>query len=52
MPEAAAVRRSLTMPCDIETRRNTTERKQAWHDDCPDPAGCGCPAHEHDEPAH
>lgn len=41
--------RRLTMPCDIETRRDTAERRAAWHADCPSPDTCACPAHDRDE---
>jgi hypothetical protein len=44
--------RWLTMPCDIETRRNTADRRAAWHADCPTPAGCDCPGHQRDHEAN
>lgn len=41
--------RRLTMPCEIETRRETPERRAAWHRDCPYPDTCACPAHDRDD---
>lgn len=42
-------RSGLTMPCDIETRRSTRERRAAFHAECPYPFTCPCPQHAHDE---
>jgi hypothetical protein len=46
--DAPAKTRHLTMPCEIETRRDTADRRNAWHRDCPRPAACDCPAHRLD----
>jgi hypothetical protein len=46
--DAVGERVGITMPCEIETRRETTERRAAWHKDCPRPETCACPAHQRD----
>jgi hypothetical protein len=50
-PKAAGQRRGLTMACWLEERRDTPERKAAWHRDCVDPGHCPCEAHKNDKPA-
>jgi hypothetical protein len=42
----AGTRDRLTMPCDIESRRETPERRASWHADCPEPDTCRCAGHE------
>lgn len=40
-------RLTLSMPCDIETRRPPA-RQATYHADCPRPDTCACPAHQRD----
>ena len=47
MPQTT--RDTISLPCDIETRRPTIARQRAWHQDCPYPESCACPAHDRDD---
>lgn len=38
----------LSIPCDIESRLPTAQRRARLHQECPD-GRCTCPAHERDE---